>query len=269
MEWRRARAAPPTEPLLDQYPSWNELELTELDPSLPYPYEIRVKSGPGVSPLCKHPAGFYTNDCTVFNYFRDVVAVAVSEAHRAIRGQPDDDAVRSASKALRLSRHETVPDVAIGQTIVGTTAFSNTLVGVLYFLAAYKLPIGSRCPAFTAVLRRPPYREERGPGCDSGRVFEAVAADVLARIDSGKLAPWDTADTKPGATCEQRARSLRTAELLAQRCGWKTEETRFHELLAPRISDLPVVSPITISSVWSAFLVWARDTPDPFSFDGV
>lgn len=269
MEWRRAKAVPPTEPLLDQFSAWNALEITELDPSLPYPYEIKVVPGPGVSPLRKHPAGFYTNDHAVFNYFRDVVAVAVAEARRAILGQPDDDAVRSASRALRLSRHESVPDVAVGQTVVGTPAFSNALVGVLYFIAAYKLPVGSRCPALAAVLRRPPYREEHGPGCDSGRVFEAIAADVLARIDSGRLAPWDTTDAKPGASCEQRARALKTAELLAQRCGWKAEETRFHELLGPRTADLPVINPITISTVWSAFLAWARNTPDPFSFDGI
>lgn len=164
MEWRRPTARPPTEACLHQYPSWKTIELTEYKSSLPYPYEIRTR-GDGVSPLIKLPPGLYTNDASVFSFFETVVGPAIDHANAAIKGNADDDAIRSATAALRLSRHESIPSNLEGHTIIGTPEFENTLIGALYFIAAYRLKPGLRCPALAAVLKRPPYKT----GTDSGR----------------------------------------------------------------------------------------------------
>lgn len=164
MEWRQSTAMPPTEARLDQYPTWKTIQITELRQSLPYPYEIRV-TGPGLSPLIKLPPGLYTNDASVFSYFENVVKPAIEHANAAINGRADDDAIRSATTALRLSKHEEVPDAIVNHTIIGKPDFEDTLIGLLYFIAAYRLKPGLRCPALAAVLRRPPYKT----GADSGR----------------------------------------------------------------------------------------------------
>ena len=100
-------------------------------------------------------------------------------------------------------------------------------------------------------------------------MFEAIAADTLCRVDQNLGLVWDDGISRPGSTCEQRAKNLRTAQLLAERCNWKSEAVRFGQLLEPYRSDLPITSPINIDSVWSSFSSWAKSCPDPFSFDGI
>ena len=246
---------PPERPVLDDYRPWATLECFEEDHGLPFPFRVISVSSKN-SALLKEPDGLYTSSAAVFHWFRDVAKPAIDHFEFALT-TVGDDAVKNASAALQLSKQDCpCPE----HCIVGTPEFRDTVTGLLYMLAGWRYPVGQRVDLFAVVLQKPPFINRQG-----GRAFEAAAADIIRGALAGLALPWEI--NKGGrTTCEQKARRLKTAEVLATQCRWTETADRLRRELSPYEAELARSPTINQSSVWTSFAAWAQNVKPPFEF---
>lgn len=208
------------------------------------------------SALLKHSDGLYTSSPTVFHWFRDVAKPAIDHFNLALT-TIGDEAVKNASAALHLSQEECpCPE----HCIVGTPEFRDTVLGLLYMFAAWRYPEGRRVDLFAVVLQKPPFINREG-----GRAFEAAAADIIRGVEAGLALPWEAVKGSR-TTCEQKARRLKTAEVLAIQCRWAEAAERLRKKLVPYAADLARSPTINQKSVWTSFAAWAQNVKPPFEF---